>query len=314
MIYTLKCVNNLKPAFSDEHEENRAIIEAVNSLMLATGVYRLFTKDDFKVFFERLYLITSHYSIIDRFFQDETFMYIVYHGKIMTLETSDIFNCIGLCCGSSPRKNVDRDFWIKNMHPFINDSILEALDNNLIVLIQDFEVQKKTIGNIEYNELVFKNNARKLTEQDYKNAQVFSKSIINDLPAILVEKWNKLYPDAISEHDKEAESLSNYPSFRFWELDTNQLNIIEKHFSELQPGKPLDARKMMLPTHLAWAYANDFVYHYDNGLAYVADFVWLDGDSICREEAGYNFDEINETYQLEELYPTLRVIYNNYNT
>jgi hypothetical protein len=307
MQYSAVYLDKMQPLFSEDGIRNRAVVETVNSLMLATGIYKLFTKADFKIFFERLHLISIHYNMIDRFFLNDNLFFIIYKGKIYNVALDDIINCIGIMSGTSPRATELDASWLNKIQQRVNDSIFEALDNRLVLFIKDVEVKSVIANGRETFDLIFKNNIKKINEEDIKNGVVLAESMLKDISDSDFEIWAKKYPDAINIYSEKLKMIKDYPHFLYSDLSASQLKKVNEHFSKFQLSDVFDVRRMILYTHLAWAWANGFVFYDEHRFPHVEEFVWLDSESLHLEGGGCNFEEIKEQFDLEELFEVLKV-------
>ena len=295
------------PLYSSEHVENLAKVEAVVSLLHATGVHRLFTKEDFSEFFERLHLITLRYNMIDNFFLNKNLMFIIFRGEIFKLEFSDVIDCIGLMGGPSPRKMEEKASWMKNIQQFINDTILEGLENKQIIFIKDIEVNNIENNPIVTEEIVFKNKMKNVTSLDFENAKILAKSMTSEMPDSIFSEWLKRYPNAIKDYDDKLELIKSIPVFHFLKLSNKQREQVKAHFEQFQEEPKIDFLKMRNLTHLAWAWANGFVFRDERGEYHLEDFIWLDGNLIQLDGGGYNFEESKDMYLLEDLFDVLKI-------
>ncbi len=210
MLYNPQYLENLKPLFSNEHNDNRAKVEAVNLLMWTTGVYKLFTKEDYRNFFKRMHLITRHFNLIDRFFLNESeLLPFIYKGQIYSIGVDEFANCIGLMCGTSPRVMEPLDKWLGEIQNRFNESILTGLNNQLVIFIGDIKINDVLMNGKVAQELEFKNQIRELEKADLINADILANSMVDEIMEEVFVKWKYKHPEAEEEYNKQALELKN---------------------------------------------------------------------------------------------------------
>lgn len=302
MLFSTNYIDNLIELPSDERYERMAGIEALNCLILATGVYKLFTRSDYKEFIERLHLLTIQYKLIDQFFLGENeLMFFIYKGDILYLELEDVVASVGLMSGSGPRKMEDRRLWLKNSQQRLNDAILAGLDHRLIVFLNDCRLEEVTINGVVGTELVFRNMLKDISAEDFKNADILAESIVKEIPENIFSDWAQKNAAIIKHYDEEMERMEGIPHFEFSELSKEQRKLTDLHFSQFSYPSELNFRLMMQLTHLAWAFANGFVSTDQSGNYMIENFVWLDPDTLHIEGVKMEIGYCIEYYQLKEL-------------
>lgn len=303
MLYSLRYSLLIPLGDETDTKQKKALAEVLANLMFATGVYRLFTEEDYHEFLKRFHLVTRSCNFINNYFiDDHPNLYVIYKGDILTLGVPDLQKGVGLICGTSPRKNIPFEDWLKDIQWYVNDSILSALGRGIIFFIGEIEIDKENSNGFESNVINFKNGMRVVDADDLKNAEILADSILKDFNDDLFQFWRNKYPNAEENHNVLAEKHSVHDHFAYWKIAKDNFQNIERHFRSVIKPQDYDAILVRELTHLAWAYKNEYVFESYDGIKITDEFVWLDTAILDKFEPRSDLDTIYEKYQLQNIF------------
>ncbi len=269
-------------------------------LMMVTGVHRLYTREDFSLFFYRLAVLGKKYGLFENFFLNNNLLKYTTGNGPAYLDVNDCAKFIGLRFSGSYKANIGHEAWSEAIPQLLkNVAIVEAFSG--IILFEGLlSKQESTQGiNATINE-----EEAKLAHPDFENAALLSESIMKELPVNMFDEWTRLSPTAFEDWKNEETRIANIKQYDYNSLDDKKKRKIIEHFNQFFEVDDSVMRKVINLSHLAWAYANNHIYRDSYGLITLETYVQLD-EMELDEGYGVNLDEIFDNYSLNDLWDLL---------
>jgi len=290
-------------AYNEERKPSD-MTRVMTVLMITTGIHRLFTPDDFNEFFTRLAISFKHYGLTDSFFtNDMLFEYLLDNYPCMAT-VDDILPNIGVTFGDAVENTSFAD-WVEKFDKIQHSAIMISGMLGIGLFSKETEgngpADAEINFNIEYNPIKLD-----ITETDIRNANIVSQVILKEIPAGIFKTWKQKYPDAEETVRKELERKRSM-LFDYEKLTPEAKQIIREHFSFFWDAEDYDENLVIKLTHLAYLWANGFVYYDENMGFDVDDFFPIDPGDFELEDGGYNLEETKDNFDLDSLFPVLKV-------
>lgn len=291
---------------NETDSEEHATMKMVTILMLATGVARLYTEDDFRVFFKRLALIAGSYNILDRFFVEGELLTYIDKNGIHDLTTGDISKCIGFQLGASYRDHVTDENWMDDIRKIINNAIVAGFFSGIFIFMNDRTISGEIQDGKTSVQMKLKTSKIELSKTDIKNATILAESMLRELPENMFAEWEAQFPDAIPEFNRMKLLKSTIKIFDYEGLPPETKVKIRKHFEQFFSPDKYDEFKVYKLTYLAWAYANNHILVDEMGLHFVDEIYEFDETGLEFPDGGTNLQETFFYYSLNDLWNDLK--------
>jgi hypothetical protein len=282
--------------------KDKALLNLIGVLMMTTGVFRLYTKDDFRELFKRLAILGKNYNIFEKFFIDNELLKYSFNGIPFILAVSDFNNLIGVVFGKGFKKSVHEIDWIEE----IPGSIKNANVAGIFLKVEVFThhvVKTETTNDIIFR---FIDELPAITEDDFKNAELIANSMINDMDDSLFNDWQKIFPNANSDWDATQKKYACIKQFNNQILSDDKKKLIREHFEQFFSPDEWNQEKVDKLIHLAWAYANNHIYSDTYDQHFVEEYIDFDETGLEFEDGGINLNETYDLYSLNDLWDILK--------
>ncbi len=303
---SLKYVADRDLLINPENEGEHASFKVVVILMMATGVYRLYTREDFRQFFERLSILASHYKVIDRFYIDNELLTFTTDNGGYSLTIEDIATCIGMMFGAYPHENMPFEKWIDDIQKMVNNAIIGGFFSGVYLFTDDMDFSQESVDGNDHVNLSFKNIKERPSMNDVKNAEILARSLLGELPNDLFDAWVTKFPTALEEYEKEFDRIKKIHQFNFDDLTLDVKQKIREHFEQFFPPEKYDEIRVQKLTHLAWAYANNYICLGAYDLHEVVEYIKFDDTGLELEDGGINLEVTFSRYFLNDLWDILK--------
>ena len=288
----------------------KSITLAMQTLMIATGINRLLSFEDFSEFFTRLSICFKHYGLIETFFtNDHLFEYLLDETPCIA-KVDDITSFIGVTFSDKP-ENLSFDIWLEKFDNFQSSAGWISAMLGIGLFYKETKVRPSDPDNpekmttIQYNPIL-----SKITDTDIKNAKILSSTIMKELPSSLFTNWELRFPDAEDTLKQELARKESY-LFNYEKLSSEVKQRIRDHFNFYWDNDDYDEGMAINLTHLAYLWTNGFVYYYDIGnenlMAEIDDYFPLNSELFPLEDGGVNLEETKDNYDLDSLFPILKI-------
>lgn len=302
----LKYVAERDKLLNPENVEEHAAFKVVVILMMATGVYRLYTREDFKNFLKRLAILASHYKVIDRFFIDNELLTFTTDNGGYSLTIEDIAICTGMMFGAHPHENIPFERWIDDIQKMVNNAIIGGFFSGVYLFTDDMDVSHESVDDNDHVNLSFKNIKERPSMNDVQNAEILAGSLLGELPVDLFDVWEEKFPHALDEYDKEFNRIKAIKHFKFDSLDPEVKEKIKLHFANLIKPDEYKHEQISRLIHFAWIWANEHYYYHPHGVYFVEEYIDFDQEQLEIDFDGRNLETIKDDFYLEELIVLLR--------
>lgn len=153
------------------YHENKLtkLSKAMAVAMLATGMSRLSTKDDFMQFFIRMGLFYKEEGFISNFFARDEITCFLFDGSKVKASVDQIFNYKGILLESGfPNSTFEQ--WMREV-------------NSLYLILKVMKIKRTTESDLPYKDLIqyyASETCITISETDIKNAQLMADIIFNE--------------------------------------------------------------------------------------------------------------------------------------
>ena len=285
-----------------EDIEKHPIFNLTMILMMSTGVYRLYTREDFLTFFKRLALLGNHYNFIDNFYLNGELFNFYFHGKEYTATAPDFGEMTGIVFGPGYTVYVEEEKWVSKLPKMIKNANLAGVFMNTFVFTKDIKIEgSDTSIDFEFNE-----NIPLLKDVDLKNAEILASSLLKEIPDDIFKQWETSFPMAEEDFNNEVARISKIKQFDYQGLPDEVKKAIQEHFEQFFEKEEWNEDFVMKLTHLAWAYANDYIYTDHTTLHSVEAFINFDETGLELEDGGINLEETFSLFSLNDLWDVLK--------
>lgn len=283
--------------------------KAIVIFMIGTGIYRLFTKEDFREYFFRIALLYRYYGVLESFFSKEYLFEVKSEDSSVKIGPVEIAQYVGAYAGW-PTHHTPFDQWIGYLPEMLRNCTISAVFSGIDLFGNELAVTE-TRPNNEGIEKSYRYQPRhsQPSEMDIQNARLLADIMTKELPDELFIAWKEKFPEAKKEYDNKANRKPEY-HFDLDKLNDEVKEKIQEHMSQFFPGEEFEHETSRALIYLAWLWANGFVYLTDmNGFDwYVIDPVYpFDMDVIELEDGGFNLEATKDQYDLESLFSILLV-------
>jgi hypothetical protein len=297
---------NLSTAFyAEKLRENgqfNPLLKATVILMLATGVNRLYTKEDYHLFFKRLLLLGNHFKLIDRFFLDEVFLSWVTDTTTMKISVSDFSNVIGIQSVDAFERALPDEKWMYVLPKMISMA-------STLGIFSGVDIFKKAISaSGDGKGITFKGGGQVLLPDEIAiaEAEIGAQRMLKDIPDELFYEWASTFPAAEKEFDDYAADIEYIKQFDFDALPEKTKAAINTHFKQFFKEEHWDEDEIRNLTQLAWIFANGYIDDDQHHIGRVKAYIDFDESSVELEDGGINLFATCEMYALEDLHDLLK--------
>jgi hypothetical protein len=267
--------------------------------MMATGVSRIFNKEDMKEFLFRLPIALNSMALIETWFIKDRLMNYKFKEKEYVLRLKDVIMHFGLEAYDHYKNHSDRESYLQ----CISTDITAAM---VVGYFGDFSVIKPE-EKVDFGEMFSgKKHVPELTPKLITNAEFFANDLMKFIPERTFSDCNQSIREKERELEIRIERIKNLPVFDIKKIPTDIiikcLKIMYKdeyikhllnHPDEFEKkGKPL--------IYLAWLIANDFMI-LDGLSTHEKEGITLNYMDYELEGGGFNLGETIEMYNLEEM-------------
>ncbi|RYZ25376.1 MAG: hypothetical protein EOO10_18425 [Chitinophagaceae bacterium] len=296
---------------------------AITYFMMGTGVYRLYTQQDFEEFFKRLVLLYSRQNLADNFFLKDYLFSFYANGEKVVVRTAELPNFIGLSFGQGCPENVPFEKFFENVDKNISNSIFVSIFKGLTLFNEYYEASSEAVvkedgtitPSVSFN---FNKTKAVIDSEAVEKAMELSRIIVREIPDQAFFAWEKSFPDAIKNYDQAVEDARKELEealklqFDFDSLPEENKQFIEEHFRCYFPGdeyeENMDTIKAL--TYLAWLYANYLMIEDEMGCKTPWYPYHFDTSSLGMN-GWFSYDMEYEDYSLDNLYDDLNAEYVN---
>lgn len=281
--------------------------KAVVIFMMGTGVYRLFTRDDFREYFFRIALLYRNYGVLESFFSSDRLFKVISENAAEVIGPAEIARYIGAYAGW-PSHPVPFEEWLMQIPKRIKSCTVASLFGGIRFFEQELVEETDIPPYAEGIERSFKFSPRHTPpdEKDIQDARFLADIIVKELPDELFAGWRERFPEAEKEFDRIA---NRKPQFHFdlEALDDDVKEKIREHMAQFFPGEEFENEMSRALIYLAWLWANGFVYESYDGWHFIDPIYPFDLDQIELEDGGYNIEVSKDLYDLETIFPLLKI-------
>lgn len=280
-------------------------VKAVAGLMILTGVYRLFEKEDVEQLLKRAQLLLPERQIIDRFFSDESLFGFRFNDLQYEFTTDHLKELIGLETLDADKNRIPFSEWIYKVkgcidmyHLLIGFGVFESLEltafsSHVTPTDQGVDIDISKTSDFELT----------LTHELLDHAELLGKTVIKELPSSLFTRIKEVFPNKIKALELR-ELPFDEPIFDFEKLPLEMQRQLWKHFwPDMVYFNDKDQRNETAKLiYLAWLWANEFVIEDSDGLPYVdprMESFKLDDYEL--DDGGFNLYITYEEHDLEAL-------------
>jgi len=300
----LKYTTGLPAEYFKYNGEGLPSTYAIIWCMMATGVSRIFTKNDLKEFLFRLPIALNSLDLVETWFMKDRLMNYTYKEKYYVLKLEDVVMHFGLEA---------YDYYL-NYSP--REKYLGSVSNNITAamitgLVGEFHVIPPEITDDDVLSLSVKDHIPEITPELVAKAEFFAGDLMKFITAKTFTESNQ----AIKEKEKELEGrrkrIRNIPVFEIKKIPADIiLQCLEimykedyvKHLLNNPDEFEKEAKPLM---YLAWLIANDFMIL--AGLdTRETEEITLNCMDYELEGGGYDLGETIEMYNIEEMRSLLK--------
>jgi len=236
-------------------------------LMEATGISKLFSREDIYEFVFRLTLSYQYLQVEEMFFENECLITFRKEGRLHYLTTNDLANHIGLQITEFPAEPQNREEWLPYRCAMRENTTLPSTS------LVDF-IDPEGIAVLEYTS--YSRYEIWLTREDdpdakeIKNASIIAGCVTADIPEYLFERFRQNNSAFLEHLRKYPELINTAPplAFEWGRLTENARDEVMKMLFRpvYHAGITLDevcalhqscAHELV---YLAWLFANGFVW------------------------------------------------------
>ena len=281
-----------KEAF--EKEENKPYAIALAGVMIVTGIYRLFEKDDVYELIKRMQLFFSEEQIIDGFFTNEVLFSFQYKYMHYDFKFKHLNELIGIETLNTAKNKLPYQDWVKGLETCVVMYNMFTIDGVFSGLILDGHKSNELPS---YGKPLKTRSICSEQKSVYK-ANFLAETIANELNSF--ERLKSDFPNKFKVLQLRTQPVIE-PKFDFKKFPASIQNKVTKHFSLVPQTKA--PNKLI---YLAWLWANDFVIECEDGFCYVDPRVKgfnLKEYGLMGGEGGLR--GLLEEYSLRMLFPLL---------
>jgi hypothetical protein len=291
-------------AYLKEYGEPLPSSYAIRWCMIATGVYRIFTKKDMKEFLFRLAITLNSMSLLEVWLMDGKLLKYKVKDLEYVLNIDEVMIHLGFQIYDYSKNFSDRDRYLSNVSEGIRDAIfIGALDGFSILTPKNLGENRMQISGNRY--------APVITPGLLAKADFFARDLMKFITDETFTNRNPAILDKELELIERRERIKHLPVFEIEKIPENIIRqCVEMIFTPKDAayyfGNPEDFDIMVKPLiYLAWLWANDFIIS-DGVTAYEKEGISIDYDDYTLDEGGFNLLQTIEGLNLEEMKPLLK--------
>jgi len=281
--------------FVYDEEENYSISSNIVGLsMMGTGVYKLFTREDFHDLFFRMAILYRSEGIVEHFFQDHYLFEVTKNNHRETVFPLNIVRFLGAF----------KEFSTTN-EPF------ESWLADLVDRLKGCVISSKLNGLSLFSGITGKNNlyyTSQPSEPEIRNARIFADRIVSEIPESVFKKWEKNFAPASEMHESvvQWQPRKNYD---YEALDEAVKDKLTQHFVPYTDTNQDNTLLTKTLIHLSWFWANGYVFcenYQGSNLYWIKRGYRFDYAPLETENGVINLEMTKNKYHLEALFPLLK--------
>ena len=303
----LKYVKGVPHEYFNCHGEGLPATYAMLWSLIATGVSRLFTREDMKEFLFRLPLALNSVDLVETWLIKDRLMPYKHREREYVLKLEDVIMHFGLEASDHYKNFSDREEYLKEISSGINAAMI-------IGCFGDFSVTEP-----EKSEN-FWEMFRPLEPQPEPTPKLIAKAgfFANDLMRFIPdETFKDRKPEIINKEAELAarvERIKNLPEFDIQKVPTEiirkclEIMYKEDYVNYLSEKTEEFYRKAEPNIYLAWLIANDFM-EMDGPSTHEKEGIELNYMDYVRKGGLFNLGETIEMYNLDEMDQLLKGLF-----
>ena len=277
---------------------------AIYWCMTATGMYRIFSREDMKEFLFRLAIVLNSKRILETWLAEEELLRFSLRDKAYVLLAEDIALHFGIEIIDAVENCCQREQFLQKVSDFIWNATFSGLFAELLVIeaVVTGENEKK---------ISVKEHTPEITPELIEKAEFFSNDLMSFIPN---EVFTAVNPERIRKKEEilqRRERIKSLPVFDIRRIPDEVLRecleifYIEEYALHLLES-PEDFEKFGTPLiYLAWLDANNLL-KFDDGFVDAAEGFYIDLRNYELEDGGSNLLQTIEMYNMAETKPLLK--------
>jgi hypothetical protein len=277
---------------------------AMTWCMMATGVYRVFSRDDMREFLFRLPVALNSLGLVETWLMKDHLMDYRVKEKLYTLSLNEVYMNFGLEIADVLDNATPREKYMESVSAGINSSMYMGI-------LADFSVIEPGIREDGTKVLSGKKKAPAITPELIEKAEFFAKDLMKFIPEETFSDPSPLIAEKEKEIERRKELKRKLPVFDIKKIPRYVIKkcvefiFVPEYAQQLLNDKEKFAKEARPLIYLAWLMANDLL-NMNGPFTCPREGVPFNYDDYLDELNSYNLEETIETYNLAELAGELR--------
>jgi len=273
--------------------------------MLATGFYRIFTREDMKEFLFRLPITLNSLGLVETWLMKDRLMDYKVAYKSYTLTLADVIMHFGIEITDSYENHSSRERYF--------GYIAGGIDGSMFLGDKaDFSVIEPEITEDDRKILSGSKHAPEVTPELIAKAEFFASDLMKSIPEKTFTDISPLIADKEKELDERRKKIRNIPHFEISMLPEKvikeclEIIYIPEYADLLLNDKELFDKEARPLIYLGWLLANDLMEYVDGGWLTEKEGVHLDYTDYELPGGGSNLNITVDEYNIMDLVPLLK--------
>lgn len=305
IVINLRYTKGVPAEYFRYHGEPMPSSYAMAWCMLATGVYRIFSREDLKEFLFRLPVTLNSLGLVETWLLKDRLMNYRVKGKDYTLCLEDVIMHFGLEVIDSYSNMTDREDYLKNVGGGIFNSMLTGH-------LADFSVIEPETDEDGSKIISGKKHAPEITPELIAKAEFFASDLMKFIPEETFTDRNPLIAEKEKEIEERRERKRNMPVFDIKKIPKRiireclEIMFVEEYVDRLLKDPELFEKEARPLIYLGWLLANDMMEYNDEMGIVEKEGVELDYSDYELPGGGSNLNLTVMDYNLRDLGPLLK--------